>query len=273
TLDPLATGMLPIMVGEATRFSAVGLEADKSYRVSFDLSYQTDTLDGEGKETARFTVDQTEASVQAVLAQFTGEIEQVPPAYSAIHVDGRRAHEIAREGGEVEIPSRQVTINELKLISYEAPLVTLDVECSKGTYVRSLARDIGAALACGGCVTELRRLSTAGWPEVIMVTPEQLKAAPEACLLPLSQWLRHLPRLRLHAEQALRYAQGQRIQLTRGDEGEVAVFCRATDVGAAEEDDILLGTAEIRPGIERMILHPRRVLPSAMSRVQAVLAG
>jgi len=272
TLDPLATGMLPIMVGEATRFSAVGIDADKSYRVSFDLSYQTDTLDAEGKVTQRFEPKVTQADVEAVLPRFSGKIEQRPPAYSAIHVDGKRAHELARKGEAVELPARPVVIHSLKLLAFESPVVTLEVHCSKGTYVRSLARDIGEALGAGGCVTELRRLSTAGWPEVVMVGIEQLKATPEACLLPLPQWLRHLPRLVLQERDAVRYAQGQRIQLSRGDEGEFAVFC-APDPAEPNATPMLLGTGTIRPGMQRMILHPLRVLPSALPRLQASQQG
>ena len=268
TLDPLATGMLPIMVGEATRFSGVGIDADKTYRVTLDLAYQTDTLDAEGKETGRFEVKAKLADVKAVLPRFTGDIEQQPPSYSAIHVNGQRAHEIMRKGGTVDLPTRPVTIHELKLVSFDAPLLTLEIHCSKGTYVRSLARDIGMALGLGGCVTELRRLSTAGWPEVVMVSFEQLKAQPQACLLPLPQWLRHLPRIKLQPGDALRYAQGQRIQLSRGDEGEFAVFC-APDPSDPKAEPLLLGTGTIRPGIQRMILHPLRVLPSALPRLSA----
>jgi len=266
TLDPLATGMLPIMVGEATRYSGVGIEADKSYRFTCDLSFQTDTLDAEGKELARFDVSVKLADIEKAVKKFTGDIEQQPPSYSAIHVNGKRAHEIMREGGEVDLPTRPVTIHQLKIISYEAPLLTVEVNCSKGTYVRSLARDIGAALGVGGCVTVLRRLSTAGWPEVVMVSFEQLKEAKEACLLPLPQWLRHLPRLKLQPGDALRYAQGQRIQLSRGDDGEYAVFC-AADPATPDAEPLLLGTGIIKPGIQRMILHPLRVLPSALPRL------
>jgi tRNA pseudouridine55 synthase len=269
TLDPLATGMLPIMLGEATRFSTMGLDADKTYRVTLDLGYQTDTLDAEGEITGRFKVKLKQADVEAVLPRFTGKIEQRPPAYSAIHVNGERAHKIMREGGHVELPARPVTIHALKFVSFASPLLTLEVHCSKGTYVRSLARDIGEALGTGGCVTELRRLSTAGWPELMMVTFEQLEAQPETCLLPLPQWLRHLPRLKLRMPDAIRYAQGQRIQLSRGDEGDYAVFCaeNPSDPGA---EPMLLGTGRIRPGTQRMILHPLRVLPSVLPRLMAL---
>jgi len=268
TLDPLATGMLPIMVGEATRFSGVGINADKSYRFTCDLSFQTDTLDAEGEVTERFDVAITPADIEKTVKRFTGDIEQQPPSYSAIHVNGERAHDIMRKGGEVELPTRPVRIHSLKLISFESPLLTLEVHCSKGTYVRSLARDIGLALGVGGCVTVLRRLSTAGWPEVVMVGFDQLKAAPEACLLPLPQWLRHLPRLKLQQADALRYAQGQRIQLSRGNEGEYAVFC-AADPSTPDAEPLLLSTGIIKPGIQRMILHPLRVLPSALPGLMA----
>lgn len=269
TLDPLATGMLPIMLGEATRFSTMGLDADKTYRVCIDLSYQTDTLDAEGEITGRFKVKLKQADVEAVLPRFTGKIEQRPPAYSAIHVEGKRAHELARKGEAVELPSRPVVVHTLKLVAFENPLLTLEIHCSKGTYVRSLARDIGDTLGTGGCVTELRRLSTAGWPELMMVTFDQLAAQPETCLLPLPQWLRHLPRLKLRLSDAIRYAQGQRIQLSRGDEGEYAVFCSESP-SDSDAEPMLLGTGRIRPGMQRMILHPLRVLPSALPRLSAL---
>jgi len=269
TLDPMATGMLPIMVGEATRFSGVGLDADKHYRVSFDLSYQTDTLDAEGEVTDRFDTAVQLTDIEKILPQFTGDIEQQPPSYSAIHVNGERAHEIMRKGGTVDLPKRPVTIHALNIISFESPVLSLDIQCSKGTYVRSLARDIGEALGAGGCVTALRRVSTTGWPEVVMIPFEQLSAQPDACLLPLSQWLRHLPIIKLRMEDALRYTQGQRIQLTRGDDGEYAVFC-AADPADPTAEPLLLGTGIIKPGVQRMILHPLRVLPSALPRLTAM---
>ncbi len=281
TLDPLATGMLPILIGEATRFSSVGIDADKTYRVTFDLSFQTDTLDMEGEVIARYDALPGQAEIDAVLPQFSGDIEQRPPAYSAIHVNGRRAHEIMRDGGEVELPARPVSIHKLTLISFVAPLLTLEVHCSKGTYIRSLANDIGASLHVGGCVTELRRLSTAGWPEAVMVDFDQLQSAPQMCLLPLPQWLRHLPALVLPQADARRFAQGQRIQLEQqvepGEDGTVVVFCAARgEIPQADlkktitlDDSMILGTGRVKQGISRMVLHPERVLPSAQQRIDA----
>ncbi len=253
TLDPLATGMLPILLGEATRYADYGLRAEKVYRVTFDLSFQTDTLDREGEVVARFDTRIDEAVLRPVLAAFRGNIEQVPPAFSAIRVNGRRAHEAARSGESVELAARPVRIDELELLAFSFPEVTLHVRCSKGTYIRSLARDIGARLGVGGCVTELRRLSTGGWPEHMMVGLEELEQRREACVLPLGMWLRDLHTCHLNREQARRFLQGQRLQLDEAYRGETAVFC----------EDILLGNARLKPGQKRMVLHPVRILPSA----------
>ncbi len=273
TLDPLATGMLPILIGEATRFSGIGLDADKTYRVTLDLSLQTDTLDGEGEVVSRYDSLPDLAAIEAVLPRFSGDIEQQPPAYSAIHVNGKRAHEIMRQGGEVELAARPVSIFELQLLDFDSPLLSLQVRCSKGTYIRSLALDIGAALQVGGCVRELRRLSTAGWPEVVMTNFEQLQADPYACLLPLAQWLRHLPPLVLPLENARRFAHGQRIQLDQaaeqGEQGDVAVFYAHADAPVTE-NSMFLGTGSVKPGMHRMVLHPARVLPSSLQRLDAV---
>ena len=269
TLDPLATGMLPILIGEATRFSDIGLDADKRYRVSMDLSFQTDTLDAEGAVVSCFDALPQLSDIERVLPDFRGEIMQRPPQYSAIHVDGKRAHEIMREGGEVELPPRPVTIHELLLLEYRPPLLTLEVACSKGTYVRSLARDIGAALGAGGCVTALRRLSTAGWPEPLMVSFQALQSDPPACLLPLARWLRHLPVLSLSRADALRFAQGQRIQLAAEvAEGEVGVFLADEISDEAAGERPFLGTGEVKSGLRRMVLHPGKVLPSALQRLK-----
>lgn len=264
TLDPLATGMLPILIGEATRFAELGLNADKCYQVTLDLSCQTDTLDCEGEIVARYDAHADEDAVRAALTSFCGEQLQVPPAYSAIRIDGQRAHAMARKGEAVEIPARAICIHAITLIAFEFPLLTLEVSCSKGTYIRSLARDIGASLGLGGCVTALRRLSTGGWPEAMMVTLEQLQAQPEQCLLPLPQWLRAMPAVQLEPALARRFLQGQRIQLpvTTGcpdpGDGEIAVMLLA--------GDDLLGTGELKSRHHRVVLHPSRILPSAQQR-------
>lgn len=257
TLDPLATGMLPVLLGEATRFADVGLDADKRYVVTADLSRQTDTLDDEGETVARFAAMPEREDIERALAGLRGDIMQVPPAYSAVHVDGRRAHELARRGDAVRLEARPVHVRGLALLEWTPPMLTLAVTCSKGTYVRSLARDLGEALGVGGCVTRLRRLSTGGWPEALMLPFEDIRRLGEQCVMPLSQWLRHLPRLALEEAEARRFVQGQRIQMPEAGEtarpGEVAVFL----------GDVLLGTGELRPGLRRMVLHPKKGLPSA----------
>jgi len=257
TLDPLATGMLPILLGEGTRFAEMGLNAGKSYEVTFDLSYQTDSLDCEGEVNARFDGSIEEAQLNEALDHFVGEQQQVPPLYSAIRVDGKRAHEIARAGKSVEMKARGVTVQEIDLIQFDFPFVTLRVSCSKGTYIRSLARDIGSRLAMGGCVTALRRLSTGGWPESLMVTMDELAERREACIMPLSQWLRDLPMVALSIEEGRRFLQGQRIQTSDEMEGMVQVSSEGT----------MLGTAELKPGLKRMVLHPARILPSAQEKL------
>jgi len=249
--------MLPILLGEATRFSAVGLNADKTYEVSLDLSYQTDTLDAEGNITARFDVQVKREDMESILPRFTGKLKQMPPAYSAIHVNGQRAYEIARKGGNVALAARPVIIHALTLIKFSPPVVTLRVCCAKGTYIRSLARDMGAHLGMGGCVTALRRMSTCGWPAEMMLPFDDVTLQREACILPLSQWLRHLPKMTLERDEARRFAQGQRIQMDNKTQGEVAVFF----------EDMLVGTGIMNPGMYRMVLHPERILPSAQQRL------
>lgn len=261
TLDPLATGMLPILLGEATRFAAMGLNAEKIYEVSFDLSLQTDTLDLEGKETFRAEhVDVSLADLQAVLAKFRGVIQQIPPIYSAIMLDGQRAHDRARKGENITMSAREVEIYGLELLSLEQAIVRLHVHCSKGTYIRALARDIGQALGMGGCVTSLRRISSGGWPEHLMVSVEELEEKKDACILPLPMWLRELPALLLQSDDAVRFVKGQRLVLA-ADERLVAVAQMQVLCG-----DVLLGTAafgEMDVANQRAVLQPQRVLPSA----------
>ncbi|MDQ6967666.1 MAG: tRNA pseudouridine(55) synthase TruB [Mariprofundaceae bacterium] len=253
TLDPLATGMLPILLGDATRFSELGLNADKRYTVTFDLSYQTDTLDCEGEVIARFENMVDRQALMDVLSLFQGKQQQIPPIYSAIRVDGKRAHAMARKGESVVLKARDICIHKLELLSFDFPYVSLDVLCSKGTYIRSLARDIGEKLDMGGCVTALRRTSTGGWSESMLVTEDCLKEAKQQAVLPLRQWLRDFPSCELNKDDAWRFLNGQRIQLEQKTEGTVAVIC----------NELLLGTGELKPGMHRMVLHPLRILPSS----------
>jgi tRNA pseudouridine55 synthase len=256
TLDPLATGMLPILLGEATRFAGYGLDADKAYEVDIDLSLQTDTLDAEGEMTARFDAPPERADVEEAVAAFRGEYAQYPPAFSAIRVDGKRAHQLARQGAEVALASRQVHIHELRLLDWRWPHLRLFVRCSKGTYIRSLARDIGERLHLGGCVAELRRLSTGNWPPEMMVDIDTLRERGEQAIMPLGGWLRHLPTVSLEAAEARRFVQGQRIPVALPDEpaADIVVYC----------GELLLGTASVKEGtVASQVLHPKRILPSA----------
>ncbi|HID37413.1 MAG TPA: tRNA pseudouridine(55) synthase TruB [Ghiorsea sp.] len=254
TLDPLATGMLPILLGDATRFSNMGLSAEKSYEVSFDLSFQTDTLDLEGEVLSRFEhAEVNKAALTEVLAKFMGKIQQVPPIYSAIRVDGQRAHKMARQGQDVQMQAREVEIIAIELLSLQGSEVTLAVDCSKGTYIRSLARDIGEQLGLGGCVTALRRTSSGGWAKEMMVSIEELEEKKENCMLPLQIWLRDLPVISLAKDEAQRFVQGQRLL--------VASYVAGDALCCIMFNDLVLGTAMFNPN--KGVLQPERVLPTA----------
>lgn len=257
TLDPLATGMLPILLGEATRFASLGLDASKVYEVTLNLSFQTDTLDREGEVVARFDGKPDDAAIRRVVDSFVGVQQQVPPAYSAIRVDGKRAHELARAGRDVEIRPREIEIYSIEILALDVPELTLRVACSKGTYIRSLADDIGTGLGMGGCVTMLRRISTGGWPATMMVTPEALETRREMAILPLAAWLHDLPRIDLAEPLARRFLQGQRVPCETDTDALAAIFC----------GPLLLGTAEVVRGGERPVLHPKRILPSAQRSI------
>ncbi|MGH6729012.1 MAG: tRNA pseudouridine(55) synthase TruB, partial [Sphingomicrobium sp.] len=157
TLDPLASGVLPIAIGEATKLAGRMLDATKAYDFTIRFGEQTDSLDLEGKVIATSDVRPAKSEVEAVLARFTGPIEQVPPAFSALKIEGERAYDLARAGKDVELKARQVTIHDLALVSASAEEATLAATVSKGTYIRSLARDIALALGTVGHVTMLRR--------------------------------------------------------------------------------------------------------------------
>jgi len=258
TLDPLATGMLPILLGDATRFSGLGLKAEKSYEVSFDLSFQTDTLDLEGEVVEKFdNIQISQAQLEDALKLFVGEIQQTPPAYSAIRVNGKRAHTLARQGEQVHLQARAIEIKSIKLLQFEGHIVTLAVDCSKGTYIRALARDIGLALGAGGCVTMLRRVSSGGWPAEMMVSLAELEEKKEACILPLQIWLRDLPQVKLTEDEARRFVLGQRLRW------DVSISDQA--LCCVSYDDMVLGTARFQQPIS--VLQPERVLPTAQEKM------
>ena len=186
TLDPMATGVLPVFIGRATRAVSFAERGDKEYLATLRLGLTTDTQDITGRVLSQGDGDVPAAAVEAVLPTFTGEIFQVPPMYSAIKRDGKKLYELARAGKEVERPPRPVTIHALELLEQRGPgEFLLRVRCSKGTYVRTLCHDIGARLGCGGCMAALRRTMAAGFTLSQAVTLEQAGAGGEELLLPL----------------------------------------------------------------------------------------
>lgn len=227
TLDPLATGLLPLCFGDAARFAHLLLDADKSYRARVRLGSTTSTGDLEGEVTSRLPVTATRADVEAVLPQFTGEIAQIPPMYSALKKDGRPLYELARAGLEVARAPRQVWIAELVLTDMAGDEFELIVTCGKGTYVRTLAEDIGRALGCGACLAALRRTRVGGFTldqnaHQLQDLESMSEAERNSALLPPDALAAGLPRFELDALQASRIAHGQAIDLARAAERGIA---------------------------------------------------
>lgn len=213
TLDPMATGVLPVCVGEATRIAELILAAHKTYRGQALLGVQTDTLDAEGQVVARADpAAVTRERVEAELRAWVGERRQVPPAFSALRVDGQRAHRLARRGEAVDLPPRPITVLDAALERWDPPAFAFCVRCSKGTYIRALVRDWGQALGCGAHLTALRRTATGPFTED-QATPladlEQRARAGDLPLLTMDQVLGHLPAEDITEEQARAVAQGQ----------------------------------------------------------------
>ena len=215
SLDPLATGLLPICLGEATKFSHFLLDADKSYRALIRLGSTTTTGDAEGEIIATVEVDVTPAALQAALQRLTGDIEQIPPMYSALKHQGKALYEYARAGQNIERPARRVSIYKIQLNSYAQGLVDITVSCSKGTYIRTLAEDVGRLLGCGAHLAGLRRLTTAHFSLDNALTLEQLDAMPmemrDQALLPADAALAKLPKVELDADSAHYLLQGQAV--------------------------------------------------------------
>lgn len=219
SLDPLATGMLPICLGEATKLSGFMLAANKCYEVSAALGTATSTGDADGDVVEKTPVPAlSEQSVLAALAEFVGSIEQVPPMYSALKHEGQRLYALARKGIEIDRPPRTVQIHALELLGYDSPTLELRVRCSKGTYVRTLVEDLAKALGTVGHVTALRRLAVTPFEDREMTTLEALETAahagPEhidALVLPVDSALADWPRLVVAPDNAKRLVQGQAV--------------------------------------------------------------
>jgi len=219
TLDPLATGILPIALGEATKTVPFLMDADKAYRFTIAWGRDTTTLDREGETTATSDVRPTREQVEAALPTFIGEVDQIPPNFSAIKVDGERAYDLARDGVEFELPTRKVNIFALRVTEQaDADHVTLEMECGKGTYVRAVVRDLAKALGTCGHVAELRRTRVGRFTESGSISLETLEnlsyeARLSEALLPVETALDDIPALAVTDEDAFRLAQGRAIVL------------------------------------------------------------
>ena len=264
TLDPLATGVLPIALGEATKTVGWVMDGPKAYRFTVRWGEARATDDAEGAVTETSAVRPTDDAIRAVLPRFTGDIEQTPPAYSAIKLDGRRAYELARADQVVNIPSRIVRIDEIRLVATpDGDHAVFEVRCGKGTYMRSLARDIARALGTVGHIVQLRRTAVGRFEESQSISLDKLaslmhSAPPSAYLLAVETALDDIPALALNAAQAdhLRHGRPVRVQ---GPEGR-----RFVEVGDLADGDVLCAMAEGRPvalaRLEHGEIRPMRVL-------------
>ncbi len=268
TLDPLASGVLPLCFGAATKFSQLHLDADKTYETEIRLGIQTSTADAEGEVIASRPVQCSVGQLVEVLDRFMGPIRQVPPMHSALKKDGKALYEYAREGEVVEREPREVLIHDLDLLQWqldgEAPFVRLRVRCSKGTYIRTLGEDIGEALGCGGHLSHLRRIATGPFEVDQCVTLAQLEGMEEgerqAALRPLDALLPGHEPVTLDTDNAGRFLSGLRRRGDWPDAKPVAVFAprmsapalalgRAQGVGEQEAPrDVLLGTGHVKAG-------------------------
>ena len=251
-LDPLATGMLPICLGEATKFSQFLLDADKRYLVTAKLGERTDTSDAEGQIVETHEVKVKTPEILTALEQFRGDILQVPTMFSALKHNGKSLYEYARQGITVEREARPITIFELNFIEYNAPYLTLEVHCSKGTYIRTLVDDLGEALGCGAHVTMLRRTAVADYPTEKMLDWNALQALAEsqdlslldALLLPIDTAVAKLPTLTLDESQTQGIGFGQRIKFDNPNslQGQVRLFShenRFLGVAVIDENNVI----------------------------------
>ena len=222
TLDPMATGVLPILLGNATKLSSLIPDSDKGYCAGFQLGVTTDTLDCTGTVLSSVPVQVSAQQLETALESFRGTISQIPPMYSAVQVNGRRLYDLARSGQTVERPSRTVTIHQLNLLDYDPKTGEgkLEVFCSKGTYIRSLVDDLGKALGCGGMLTSLVRSQANGFILDDCLTLEECQRLADAGelegrVLPADRVLKELPVLSLNRVQAEKFRHGVKLDLNR----------------------------------------------------------
>ena len=251
-LDPLATGMLPICLGEATKFSQFLLDADKRYLVTAKLGERTDTSDAEGQIVETRDVNVKTPEILTALERFRGNILQVPTMFSALKYNGKPLYEYARQGITVEREARPITIFGLNFIEYNAPYLTLEVHCSKGTYIRTLVDDLGEALGCGAHVTMLRRTAVADYPTEKMLDWHALQSLAEpqdlslldALLLPMDTAVAKLPALTLNESQTQGIGFGQRVKFDNPNslQGQVRLFShehRFLGVAVIDENNVI----------------------------------
>ena len=263
TLDPMATGLLPICLGEATKYSQDLLDADKTYIAKIQFGSRTDTGDAEGQVVETFELPQfadpaaMQKALDQVISQFTGAIKQVPPMYSALKRDGKPLYEYARAGVELERTPREIIIHQIRWTNIQWPQATLEVSCSKGTYIRVLAEDIGSALHCGAHLIGLRRTEVGHLNLEQSFTLESIqKGLQESStyILPVDALLQTLPHLTVDEQQAKRLEMGQRVPLNLPSIEALVRIYRAT---AAPHN--FIGTADWRSGV----LHPKRLISQA----------
>lgn len=279
-LDPLATGMLPICLGEATKFSQFLLEADKRYQTTAKLGVRTDSSDADGEVIETKPVgDYSIELIQSLLVQhFSGEIEQVPSMFSALKHNGQPLYKLARQGIKVEVKRRRVTIYSIELLDYRPAQAELDLEvyCSKGTYIRSIVEDLGLMLGCGAHVQALRRLDSGPYKAAMMRTLEQVEAIAgvaadekvteaqkqcdleglDALLLPAWTAVDHLPRVAVDVNQTVAIGYGQSIQLEQQDQAAEQILIFTRD----EENERFLGLGQVSGD---GVLKPRRLIQTA----------
>jgi tRNA pseudouridine55 synthase len=251
TLDPLASGILPLALGEATKTVPFVMDGQKAYRFTVKWGEQTNTDDTEGQVIATSDKRPSEADITALLPRFIGEIMQLPPKFSAIKVDGERAYDLARDGEEVVLQPRPVIIDHLTLVAHDTNTATFEAECGKGTYVRAIARDMGLALGCLGHIIALRRTRVGPFVEADAVSLVDLQADPAATLKPVAMALGDLPQVQVSKSDSARLMRGQSVLLRGRDalvhDGLLAIYCQATLVAIG-----VIGAGELQP---RRVFH------------------
>jgi len=247
TLDPLASGLLPLCFGEATKFAQFLLDADKAYRATVRFGIATDTLDAEGQVVGTQPVTLDETQVRALLPGLTGPQLQTPPAHAALKFRGRAYYDYARAGEDIPRQPRAITVHALSLVGWQAPDALIDVTCSKGTYVRVLAADLGARAGCGAHLAALRRLRTGGFDVADAITLEALETLPPGQaaghLLPVHTLLAGLPRAELDEVAAAAFLQGRAVAVPGAIDGPHGVFLHGRVLGVA---DVAGGLAQPR---------------------------